>query len=352
MTATATDGRVRLVCVLEAGEDIGWGHASRARTLLEAAHPDSRILVGRGFNEVAAWAREVDSRREVAPWSALDQPMSGLPAYDAVTVVDSYAVRGSWIEGRLGHCPVAVIDDWMRPSVRADVLINPNIGASADDYPAADVTLSLCGTEFALLRNEIRVIAAELAVREHVGPARRLLVTLGASDPMGGTAQVAAVARDTTWFQGGEGRLEIVLGRSYTGPEPWTSWPEIERRHVEIVRDPSDYVRRCATADLVISGAGSTTYELAQLNCPFIPVATVDNHERIAAGWSLRAGLDTIDIRHQGWNIKLASRLDAALGSVTVRREMGRASSMTVDGEGVGRVLDHLARLFPESVSS
>ena len=350
--ATASSGRVRLTCVLEAGSDIGWGHVSRARTLLEAAHPDSRAFVGRGFNEVVAWAREVDLRHEVVPWLGPTKPMDAHTGSVGVAVVDGYDVPGSWIEGMLGRCPVAVVDDWMRPTVRADVLVNPNVGASPDDYPNSDVTLKLCGAEFSLVRNEVRVTAAQLGVREHTGPARRLLVTLGASDPTGSTAQVAEIAGNTAWFRSGAGVLEIILGRSYTGPEPWTSWTERERRKVEVVRDPPDFVRRCAAADLVISGSGSTTYELAQLRSPFIPLVTVQNQDRIASGWSLLTGLDVIDVRQPGWSSKLGSRLDVVLSSATVRAEMDRACSMTVDGKGVSRVLDHLARRFPESVSS
>ncbi|MCX7869812.1 MAG: hypothetical protein N2322_07660, partial [Terrimicrobiaceae bacterium] len=103
-------------------------------------------------------------------------------------VVDGYHFSGEYMAG-LASSGVdhALLDDMgFTSGSEALLVINPNLAASAALYPGLSPGKLLAGPHYALLRREFR----NAGRGDSDGPARRLLVTFGGSDPGNYSARV------------------------------------------------------------------------------------------------------------------------------------------------------------------
>ena len=319
---------LRIAWVCEGGGRLGWGHVGRGRAVLEQAGAGSAMVMRRGRKEIAAWAERAGVAWDVQSWKSrlnpLDPRRSG---FDAV-VVDHYTLPPSWVARAGRHLPAALVDDWMRRRFDVPLLVNANIGARREDYPSAHAARWVLGAGAALLRGEVR----QARRKTGRGPLRRIVITFGGSDPHGIGTIVARDLQRLPWFKEG-GRVTLVLGASYAGPRPRSG------KRYEVVQAPPDFIGRCAEADLVITGAGTTTYELAHIGTPFLPVATVDNQERIAAGWAAQAGRPVLSTSRRDWQHDLAGAVSAAATGMADAWSEARRRRKLVDGRGVARLI-------------
>jgi spore coat polysaccharide biosynthesis predicted glycosyltransferase SpsG len=312
---------------------VGWGHVSRARALLSLKECEGAIVLGGAFGEVEA--RFGNSEYCWRPWNAPTPSVSSLDQFDCV-IVDDYELPDRWFDLVRRKKMLVVVDDWMRESVRADLVVNPNVGAVTQDYPRMAPRKVLTGSKYALLRPEA------ISEPRGTGPSLgQVLVTLGGSDPVGFTADLVECLSSTHWFKAG-GVLVVVLGPSYSGPEPWRDNPRYER--VRVVRDPTDFLELCRASDVVICGASVTSYEMAYLNKPFIPVASVENQRRVAEGWRA-AGVPVVGpLFGCEWRRSAEHALSQALDGTGGGR-LGRIGGAAVDGRGAIRLLGQLEAL-------
>ncbi|MEX0716125.1 MAG: UDP-2,4-diacetamido-2,4,6-trideoxy-beta-L-altropyranose hydrolase [Planctomycetaceae bacterium] len=155
----------------------------------------------------------------------------------------------------------------------ADIILNQNLHADESLYPRRrESTKPLLGPRYALLRREFR------PWRDWSRPAssttRKLLVTLGGSDPDDHTTRVLEALREvplTEW------QVEVVLGPG--NPHRDSLLAAAERcpfpvRILERVRDMSRLMRE---ADAAIAACGSTCWELLFFDVPTAAVAIADN---------------------------------------------------------------------------
>ena len=326
---------MRVAYVCEGAGALGWGHLTRGYALWEAARDAVTIVVGRGRDEFGAWARQRGIAVPVAPWRASDMPLD--PAtldYDLV-IVDDYFLDEKWIADVTTQRPTFVFDDWMRRLVRATGLINPNLGASREDYPDSHVQQWMLGPQYALIRREVREAAPSPVCRE---VAARVLVTFGGSDPDGRTAVVTEALTQLPWYADG-GSVTVVLGTSYAGDEPWRRWSSRHVERMEVLRRPNDFVARCRSADLVICSASTTTYELALLGRPFLPVAVVENQARVGAAWAERGVGRGLCAWADDWLQLLLDDVSQLTQAGTRRADVAASASQIVDGRGAERLL-------------
>lgn len=335
------DKELRLAYVCQGGGRLGWGHIGRGQAVVEAGGRAATLVVGRGHEEALAWARSKELSIDIARWVDKSAPFDGLADLYDVVVVDDYDVDGAWIANLSLSRPVIVLDDWQRPAVTATALLNPNLDASENDYPSLRVERRFFGPRFALLRREVLEVGRRLRC---AGTVRHVLLTLGGSDPNGYTAEVAEVIRTSEWFSAGS-ELTIVLGRSYSGPRPWEGWRSRNDVTVRVLQDPPDYLKRCWDADLVVSASGTSTYELAYLGTPFIPVAIVGNQDRVVKAWARRGVGVVVMVSNARWQVMLRQELESVSASGSRLRQMAAVGQREVDGYGVPRLLEACRRL-------
>lgn len=331
---------MRVAYVCEGGGRIGWGHVGRGRAFTEGTQ-GAVILLGQGFDEIARWCVDHDVRLPLRAWAAAGMPFSpDAVEYEAV-VVDHYTLDAAWIEAVARRTPVLVVDDWMRRELVATALVNSNLGATRADYPLVQVREWLLGPDYALIRSEIR---RATGAAHQPGAARRVLVTLGGSDPDGRTAEIVEALTNTHWYRGG-GEITAVLGPSYASRAPWEGWPPARCRRLDVVRQPKDFVRRIAEADLVVSGASTTTYELALLGRAFVPVSLVDNQERVGAAWAAVNVGPGVSVRSSGWLATLTSAVEVLVADGGARAALAVRAQAHVDGRGAERLWSACADL-------
>ncbi len=189
-------------------------------------------------------------------------------------------------------------------------------------------TRLLLGPRYALQRREFREL--DVPAREVPAQARRVLVTLGGSDP----DNVSALVLDALALLPEPLEVQVLLG----GANPHRA--SLERPGVELVTDARDVPERMLWADLAVAAAGGTAWELARTGTPQVTIVIADNQR--PAGDALKAdGLAVV----LGWHADLtpqaiAEAVSALAGDASRRAELAARGRALIDGQGARRVLE------------
>jgi UDP-2,4-diacetamido-2,4,6-trideoxy-beta-L-altropyranose hydrolase len=168
--------------------------------------------------------------------------------------------------------------------------------------------------------------------------ARKLLITLGGSDPENVTRKVVQALAE---MRGEEVEVRVVLGSGYSHAaalRPLLS----SMNKISLVENPPNMVPLMAWADLAISAAGGTCWELAYMGLPAVVMAISRGQLDIAQAVADRGVAHSL-----GWHadvsgdeIQRAVRM--LLHDSARRASMSRAGRELVDGQGPKRVVDFL----------
>jgi len=231
-----------------------------------------------------------------------------------------------------GHC-----DEYC-----AEFVLNQNASAAAELYARRDSrTRLLLGPAYAMLRDEFARSSAP--PRATVARADNLLVTMGAADDDNVSAVIAtAIAQ----LADPALRVRLVVGPSNRHGDSLRQ--QISDSRIELIPATRDMASLMQWADLAISAAGSTSYELCCMGVPSILVIVADNQQGVAG--ALGAAGAAINV---GWHNRLeSSELSATLARVradtSLRRELAERARSMVDGKGSQRVAAELQAAIPE----
>ncbi len=227
-----------------------------------------------------------------------------------------------------------LLDDYGHAShYSADLVLNQNICAREPLYARRDPpTRLLLGPRYCLLRREFS--AWRDWRREVSSEGRRVLVTMGGSDPENVTERVLQ-ALDLLEIKDLE--AIVVVGGSnphFQSQErlPWAS------KQISLRRDVNNIAELMAWADVAVSSAGTTCWELCLLGLPSLLVDVAENQTALAVELARRhcaihlggAGDFTVE--------QLAGRLEELLRSAEIRQEISHRCRELVDGRGAQRV--------------
>ena len=248
-------------------------------------------------------------------------------------VVDGYHFDAEYLKGAraLGFRVLTVDDFGHRASLPADIILNQNLGAERRDYAGEPGTLQLLGTRYALLRPEFLELGRR--PREFPKRARRLLVTLGGSDPDNVTMTVVeALAQikepvETLVVLGAENRHEDAL-RAAAAARP----------EISFARNVDDMPRRMIEADAAVTAGGTTCWEAAYLGLPSLVLVLADNQREVAGELDKAGAAYLLGEGRQAAAEAVARALDSLLGDAERRRALSRAGQALVDGLGARRV--------------
>jgi len=329
----------------DTGSSIGLGHFVRCLALAEelaARGADVRFVADFGGLD---WPRRQLDRRGLAhtpPAGAGPERLAAQAHEQAadVVVVDSYACDEAFFAALTGHgFGVAVIDDEARRPLPVDLLVNPNFGADSFVYRTRPDTRRLLGAAFALLRRDVREARAA-AKRRFAGPARRVLVILGGTDPAGLTpTALAALGIAATDLS-----VRVIAGAF---PRPLGVAPAgLDCTVLPGVDDMAEPMLWC---DLAVSAAGSTAWELACLGTPMALVPVAENQQvvygpLVAAGAAVGLGA-AADASPASWGRLLAP----VLADADRRESLSRSAARLIDGAGAQRVADAIVALAAEA---
>jgi UDP-2,4-diacetamido-2,4,6-trideoxy-beta-L-altropyranose hydrolase len=274
-------------------------------------------------------------RSEVPVGSAADQRwVAGLSSEGAFDwlMLDGYRFTDDYIAPLVDDVRVLLADDdGQCDEYRVHLVLNQNPSAHEGIYARrAAHTELLLGQDYALLRPEF--LKRRGGERRLPETADRLLVTMGAADPVNATAFfLQACAR----LAGASLRVRVVVGPS--NPNALESHDE----RIALLQPEAEggMAELMAWADVAVSSAGSTMHELCLMGVPTATVLLAENQRSIAEPLAAAGA-----VLHLGWHHQLqlepvCAALEALRADVERRRAMSARCRKRVDGRGAARVL-------------
>ncbi len=155
----------------------------------------------------------------------------------------------------------------------ADLVLDQNVHATEDFYARREsYTQLLLGPRYALLRREFKPWRSW---KREISPvARKVLVTVGGSDPDNVTLRVIRALRLLA-----EDNLEATVVVGGSNPHGHELEREVQSggNALRLVRDVPDMPQLMADADVAISAAGITTWEMCFLGLPAVLIDVAEN---------------------------------------------------------------------------
>jgi UDP-2,4-diacetamido-2,4,6-trideoxy-beta-L-altropyranose hydrolase len=330
----------------DASTAIGIGHAMRCLALAKAWQGTGGQVCYLMAESIPALeerlAREGMSvtRIPAAPGTVNDAEQTVVEALQlgaAWVVADGYCFEPDYLRQlkAAGLRVLSLDDDGRFDFYASDVVLNQNISANAAMYEKRQpFTRLLLGSEYVLLRPEF---LTEPRAREYPATARRVLITMGGSDPDNVTKKVLlALLQIKTNIE-----AKIVTGSGNPWQDELESLAE-QRAGFQLERSPANMAPFMRWADIAISGAGGTCWELAYLGLPAIAIALSRDQREIARGLAQHNVAVSL-----GWHANLSEErisdtLNGLLDDQEQRRAMGERGLKLVDGRGAERVVAFL----------
>ncbi len=241
-----------------------------------------------------------------------------------------------------GH-RLLVIDDMAHlKHYHADIVLNQNLHAEQLQYSCEPYTHLLLDTRYVLLRREF--LAWRGWKREIPEIARQVLVTLGGSDPENHTLKVIQALQQVD-ISGLE--ATVVIGAS----NPHTGILEVAIRKssipIRLIQNAKNMPELMAWADVAVSAAGSTVWELMFMGVPAFLIAIADNQEPIAGSAAATDAAIWINHEPANWMQVFAAKAHQLILDAESRAKFSYQEQCLVDGLGKIRIIDTLEVLKP-----
>lgn len=253
-------------------------------------------------------------------------------------IVDGYHFNKSWFS-IVSEMPTKVglwTDYVQETDLGIDLVINQNEHATSAECRAISPDAKhLFGLRHFVLRKEFRAkIKSRSPKNRHVS---RLLITLGGADPENTTCRIVQALKNF-------GRLEsidVVVGANNSHLAQIRALVAGDEK-VVVHRNVENMPGLMEAADLAISAAGITLWELAYMGVPTLTVVLAENQKPLAQAaeaLSISKNLGWAKDLDEGVLLELLGQLmrdDEALRSMSV------AGIQAVDGVGAERISDYL----------
>jgi UDP-2,4-diacetamido-2,4,6-trideoxy-beta-L-altropyranose hydrolase len=255
------------------------------------------------------------------------------------TYMYQQAVHGSgrrvlWISDELGPADVS-----------ADLVLNQSPTAIPRQYAPMPTERCLLGLRYALLRAEFR--HPRNRSDETIGEVRRVVVTFGQADPH---SMLGAVLRSLHRVDP-EHRLELEVVLPSLGERAKRYRDEFPHSSIRWHSNVANLVPLFQRADLAISAAGLTSYELAACGVPSLLIAIAENQEPVGRGLAGLGMAAYAGRQRDLGSATLDQSITELIADVGRRRKLSAQCQMQVDGNGaqrvVARMLSEMIRLRP-----
>ncbi|MEP7286095.1 MAG: UDP-2,4-diacetamido-2,4,6-trideoxy-beta-L-altropyranose hydrolase [Chloroflexota bacterium] len=348
-----------LVIRADSSARMGTGHIMRCLALAQTwQDAGKRVMFMMAMEAPALAARLTDEGFEVIFQPVEPGSLNGAEKTAALArkmgaawvVVDGYHFGAEYqkVIHDAGLCLLFIDDYGHADHYYADLVLNQNIYANDTLYPEREgYTGLLLGTQFALLRREFK--AWRGWQREIPTVARKILVTLGGSDPDNTTLKVIQALQQLNLP---DLEARVVVGPSNVYLDDLRQQLTQTSCNIELLTTVTEMTTLMSWADLAISAGGSTSWELAFMGLPIVSIVLAENQKDIAAG--LDAAGMAINL---GWHANITST-DIAHAMLPLiededrRREMSQRARTIVDGLGAQRVVDLLGMTLHSKIGA
>jgi UDP-2,4-diacetamido-2,4,6-trideoxy-beta-L-altropyranose hydrolase len=220
----------------------------------------------------------------------------------------------------------------------ADVVLNQNASADERAYESREpYTRLLLGPQYCLVRREFK---AWRDWRREIAPAgHRVLVTMGGSDPENFTERAIAALNSIE-----DDKLEatLVVGGTNARSEFLGEIVAKGKRKISLRRDVSNMAELMAWADVAVSAAGTTCWEMCLMGLPAVLVDLAENQTPVARALDRQGCAMHLGGPSDVSSVMLAETVEKLLSCEKNRRAMSMRCRELVDGRGTTRVVSAL----------
>lgn len=328
---------MRIAIRADSSPTIGTGHVMRCVTLSEellanghtVAIFSSEITVPWLHNLISELGIEMHLVKEAS--LSIEQFSSFNPEW---VVVDSYVISSKEISTLSNAVKTLAIVDSDTRGIEADLYLDQNYNSENVVWPEHLSNKILAGAKYSLIRDKILFSRRSERWKFNL-ETPNILCVMGGSDPTGTIIPICkALARLTTDFTATivcapQWRAEVEM---FTSGNP----------RVKVVEPTPEIGLLYAQADLVVSAAGSSAWEICTLGIPSLLIAVADNQQLPLIQINkakLSLTLDRLSTDQESFVQAITESLELLLQDETVREELSRNSLNHFDGEGKKRVV-------------
>jgi spore coat polysaccharide biosynthesis predicted glycosyltransferase SpsG len=349
--------RIKVGLRCDAGPRAGVGHLVRCVALAEQLVADGVEPVFLGDLGGVAWAhRQLDSRG--LPLVAGPTTPEGMVAAArdlrlSAMVVDSYELDAACAGAlRKAGVPVLAVVDGDTRGQEADLYLDQNLDAEHLPVELPQGARRLAGVDYALLRDSVREQRPPAPPRASGDGPPRVLCFFGGTDAF----DAAPVVGELLIATGLPLAATLVAGR----PESRAALAALtpgDGQAIEVIDPTDDLPSLVRRADVVVSAAGTSLWELLCLGAPAALVWVVDNqqlgYDHVMAH-GLAAGLGCLDEVRSGGAARATAvgELRHVLADSVRRDDLSARGWKFVDGQGKRRVTEALLSVVAAMRSS
>jgi len=329
------------------GDQVGLGHLRRCLSLataLKAWAVESLFLSNR--HGVPGWGGVDGIRGEtldgVSSWSGDDVEATLAMAVRSecrVILVDSHEVGSGYLAAlRKAGFFVVARDDLADYSFPCQMVVNGNANARGLPYRSSSGdTRFLLGPEYAVLPPDFWELPPPVARRIP----QNVLLILGGGDTGDAMPRLISLLDAMP----GDFTVKAVLGPFFNSPDEVRAAAARASRRVEVVPSPNSMRDLMLEADLAVSAAGQTLYELARVGCPTVAVRMAANQEgQLRAFTSAGAVWPGGSMEKNGDLSGVQAGIARLLANPSARTVMSAAGQGLVDGSGARRVAEAIGQ--------
>jgi UDP-2,4-diacetamido-2,4,6-trideoxy-beta-L-altropyranose hydrolase len=326
----------------DASPEIGTGHVMRCLALAQAWQDRAGSVVFAIAKAIPAIEQRLRDEKcslqhlTAQPGSREDADRTKRIARECAAkwiVLDGYEFDSRYqLAIREAGFKLLCVDDLARhEKYSADILLNQNLHAIESMYANKEGhTRCLLGPQFALLRREfLRAVQ-----RQQQETGTKVLVMMGGSDPANASegilGAISAIPEP----------LEIIV---VVGPGNLHSdeliWKVHGLHQIQVVKNPEAIADLMLWADVAVSAAGSTVWEMCRLGLPAVLVSIADNQVPGAQELDHRGIAIYLGEAEMVHGAYLARELRLLLLSPEQRQRMSHLGQELVDGQGSRRVV-------------
>ena len=345
-------GDETLLIRADANVAMGTGHVMRCLALAQAWQ-DAGGRAGFAMAEMATWVQQRLLQESVPIFEVSSPAGTGEDARSTAAIAREQAAAWVVVDGyqfgqdypqlvKAAGFKILFLDDYGHAEhYVADLVLNQNVSADANAYEnRTPYTRLLLGPAYCLLRREFN--AWREWKREFTPAAHRVLVTMGGSDPENFT-QRAIEALNLVDDE--ELEAAIVVGGSNAHAELLDRIASQAGKKISVQRGISNMAELMAWADIAVSAAGTTCWEMCLMGLPALLIDLAENQTPVARELNRRGCAVHLGGPGDVSSTKLAGQVERLLNSMEERRALSLRCRELVDGKGAQRVVSAMGRV-------
>lgn len=337
-----------LIIRADASTEIGTGHLMRCLALAQAWKDvggkvvfitacENRGLLKQLKEEGFDIHQLTDPYPDAGDWECTGEILHSYP--DAWVVIDGYHFDEVYqqLVKRGGHQLLVTDDTAHLKHYYVDIVLNQNLHAEQLQYSCQSYTRLLLGTSYVLLRREF--LAWMDWRREVPEVAQHLLVTMGGGDAENHTLKVIQALQKIE-VPG----MEAVVAVGAVNPHANMLETVAKQSHIPIrlIHDARNMPELMVWADMAISTAGSTVWELFFLGTPALLLVVADNQCYSVKQIEDQGAAENLGLAGNISIGSLAKAITLLSKDSDLRRTMSESGQRIIDGGGIRRVIASL----------